>query len=114
MLVSIVGNVASIYFPYRIAWEGTRSVARGPIAALVGLINIVLVTLLTLPSALCLVLEGPAGTASRYRGISPGMILAMAMLAAAFVTYALSLRPTGKLLFRREQKLLDALVRDTE
>jgi len=114
LLFSIVGNLASIYFPYRLFGDGMRSAPRRPIATLVGLGNVILVVLLTLPSALCLALDCLIRPVPDDRWMSPGMVLSIVLLTATLATYALSLRPIGRLLFRREQKVLEALARDTE
>lgn len=110
-----IGNFASVLFPYRISLDAVKG--QGPsrgVAFLIGLCGVALVFVFLVPTAVSLVLEQqtPAWWAPGLP--SPGVLSAFIFLTAVALAYRRCLRAAGRFLARREQQVLDQLVRGTE
>jgi len=108
------GNFLSMYFPYRIAWEGFRNVNKRSINFVGGLVSLLLTLVLMIPTALCLLIDAASSLLLVDRGISLGLIASVGFLIATIIAYVSSLNTAGRLLQAREPWILDKLVRDRE
>ena len=71
--------------------------------------------ILALPTLLVVLMDGLLGLFGAATGyISYSLITAIGFLVVTILIYAAVLRPTGNVLFNREQRILDALVKDKE
>ncbi len=110
-----VGNLTSVYFPYRMAWEGLRTRTSQSVNFLVGLVTLFLATGILLPTAACLALDLLLAHLWDYQGPPvAGLAGSALMLALSLALYVIALKWGGTLLQRRELIVLDRLVRDTE
>ena len=114
LLFSMVGNVASAYFPYRMAWSGLRMTTNRSMTLFGALTSMVLVLVLMLPTAGCMFVDPLMRDAYGYEGIPVGPLLSAASLLLSVIAYRWSLGPAGALLRKREQIILDKLTRDRE
>jgi len=114
LLFCTAGNFMSVYFPYRMSWEGMRGHGKLSQANLMGFLIIPVTGILLLPSLFCFYLD-PLLAAFGYASALPaGLLASIAMLAITAIIYKFSLRRAGALLLKREQRVLDRLVRDRE
>ena len=109
-----VGNLMSIHFPSRMAWQGLREIGHKSTTLLVALLSMLLIALLMIPTALCMMLAPLVRLAWGLDGLPLGLIATLALLALTAYLYYRSLAAAGNLLARREQWILDRLVRDRE
>ncbi|MBI2433305.1 MAG: hypothetical protein HYV26_10575, partial [Candidatus Hydrogenedentes bacterium] len=109
LLFCMVGNFTSILFPYRIHGNAMRGQTNQPIMILVGLVSMVVVALIMLPSTLCLLIDEVMKSSFPY-----GLVVSLGLLTFTVFAYVFSLRHAGDLLLEREQRVLETLVRDRE
>ncbi|NIA12585.1 MAG: hypothetical protein GWP08_00800 [Nitrospiraceae bacterium] len=114
LLFSVVGNLVSAYFPYRMAWSGLKTTTNRAMTLFGALVSLVLVLLLMLPTAGCMFVDPFMRWRYGYQGLPVGSLLSAASLTLSVFLYRWSLGPAGALLRKREQLILDKLVRDTE
>jgi len=114
LVLSTLGNVTSVLLPYRIAAGSLRPTKNKATTAL----SIALVQMLVLPMLLPAFLPAGLGMLSDYLGWLPGVVVmlvsATVMTALAALLYWATLEPLGRLLQRREQKILDIVTREIE
>jgi len=110
----VVGNFLSMYFPYRIAWEGFRNRNNRSINFVGALVSLLLIIALMLPTILCLLIDAAASLLLGGNGIPIGVIASVGFLIATVIAYAASLNTAGRMLQAREPWILDKLVRDRE
>lgn len=110
-----VGNFASVVFPSRISLDAVKG--QGPSrgsAFLIGLCGMALVFVFLIPTLISLALE-PKRPGWWLSGLpSPGVFFALASLGLVALAYGRCLKAAGQFLARREQQMLDQLVRGTE
>jgi ABC-2 type transport system permease protein len=110
LLMCLVGNAVSIYFPYPMGFDARRQQNRWAIA-LMNLVSMPVVSALTLPSVLCLWLDGRY--LSQPAGAFPwGIACAWILLGISLLTYAVLWPLQGDWLFTREQRMLEKLRRE--
>lgn len=116
LVFCMVGNLVSLYFPYRInIGAGWGSARKGQwIMILVSPILGMVLMLLLLPSALGFAADYLARQFLAYEGISLGLLFSIATLTVTIFLYRFSLGPTEKLLLKREQKILASFRADRE
>jgi hypothetical protein len=114
LLFCTAGNFMSVFFPYRISWEGMRGQGRMSQANLMGFLIIPLTGILLLPSLLCFYLDRVLAALGYASALPMGLPASIAMVGTTAIIYKFSLRRAGTLLLRREQRVLDRLVRDRE
>ena len=114
LLYTIIGNVVSLYLPHQIGWNGQRTGSSRVLMMCVGIISALLLGVLLLPTTLCFFIDDLAARLWNYHGISLGLPISAVFLALTLAAYAFSLRFSGDLLFDREQRILDRLLRDKE
>lgn len=115
LVFCLVGNVTSIYFPYRIKAKGQKLAPIQQIIVMVaGLVVLSVLGLLMLPSALAMTIDAYLATFRDYHGVSVGLLVSVATLLATVLVYRTSLTRMGELLQQKEQKILETLVRDKE
>ena len=110
-----VGNFASVLFPYRISLDAVKG--QGPSrgsAFLIGLSGMALVFVFLLPTGLSLALNQRIPPWWTPGVPSPGILLALLFLGFSGMVYAQCLKAAGRFLARREQQVLEHLVRGTE
>jgi hypothetical protein len=114
LLFCVAGNFLSVYFPYRMSWEGMRGHGKMSQAHLMGFLIIPVTGILLLPSLFCFYLDRLLAALGYASALPAGLLASIAMLAITAIIYKFSLRRAGALLLRREQRVLDRLVRDRE
>ncbi len=114
LMYCIVGNFISLYFPYRIARDTLRARANRPLMLLLGLVSMVVVSVMVIPTSVCLMLDDLVAAAWGPQGYSVGLIASAVLLAITAAAYAASLTHAGDLLLVREQRILESLSRDRE
>lgn len=114
LLYTIIGNVVSIYMPHQIGWNGQRTGSSRVLMMCVGILSAALLGVLMLPTTLCFFIDDVAREMWHYEGFSLGIPVSVAFLAVTLCAYFFSLRHAGDLLFAREQRVLDRLLRDRE
>ena len=85
-----------------------------PRMMLLGLVSAWLAGILMLPASLCLSLDPMVAAWWGFEGAPFGLIAAVALLALSLAIYWPALTHTGDLLLSREQRVLEALMRDRE
>jgi hypothetical protein len=83
-------------------------------ANLMGFLIIPLTGILLLPSLLCFYLDRVLAALGYASALPMGLPASIAMVGTTAIIYKFSLRRAGTLLLRREQRVLDRLVRDRE
>jgi len=114
LLFCVAGNFVSVYFPYRMSWEGMRGHGKLSQAHLMGFLMFPVTGILLLPSLFCFNLDRLLAALGCASALPAGLLASIAILAITAVIYKFSLRRAGALLLRREQRVLDRLVRDRE
>lgn len=112
----VLGNLFSLYFPYRIPSEIIRRTSTKMfVAALASLVFFCFLPVFTIPTLFCALVDPLVTGFSDYSG-QPliGFLCSLVFLAVTLAAYRLSLGPMGAVLARREQKILEALIRDKE
>jgi hypothetical protein len=112
-LLCIVGNVVSMYFPYHIKSDTMRQRASGK-AAGAGLAQLLLTPLFIGPAMLCASLDRLIELIGGPRLLGPSLAASAALLVVTLFAYRWSLGPLGRLLMRREQAILNDLLRGKE
>jgi hypothetical protein len=110
----ILGNFISLYLPFRLAWEGLRRQEPNVMSFLTVVISFFAVAAAALPSAACRLLDAYLKGVSNASGVPFGLILSVIVLIATGAAYWRSLGPAGRLLSKREQWILDRVVRSGE
>jgi hypothetical protein len=112
----ILGNLFSMYFPYRIPTEVIRRTStKLVVAALANLVFFCFLPVFAIPTLFCAFVDPLVTGFSNYSGRPViGLLCSFVFLALTLVAYRLSLEPTGALLARREEKILETLIRDRE
>jgi ABC-2 type transport system permease protein len=114
VVYTIIGNIASIYLPHHIGWNGVRGGNSRVLMMCVGILSALMLGLLMLPTAICLFIDEIVRELWGYSGMSLGIPVSAGLLAVTFSVYFFSLRFAGDLLYDRETRILDRLVRDRE
>lgn len=119
LLFCIVGNVLSLYFPYRIRQSGrmnsTNHSTRERIAMiLIAPIALILMGVLLLPAVLGMAADYLLDRFWGFDAVSVGLVGAVVMFVLTVLAYRESLVHTGRLLEQREQIVLEKLLRDKE
>lgn len=119
LLFCIVGNVLSLYFPYRIRQSGRMNLGnhstRERVAMiLIAPIALILMGVLLLPAMLGMVADYLLDWLWGFDAVSMGLVGAVVMLVLTVLAYRESLVHTGRLLEQREQIVLEKLLRDKE
>lgn len=104
----IIGNLLSVFMPYRLARDTMRPGRRRPLQILIGILTALLMGVMVLPGAFCLYVDDLAADFG-YGGLPLGILGAAALLAATVLVYRVALRHTGDLLLAREHRVLGAL-----
>lgn len=114
LTMCILGNVLSVYFPYRLRKDSMNTAKFNPRLFLVGVGTMVLLPFAMLPTLVCygLVLYGSyLGDWGRW---PLGEIASPAMTMLTFLVYRATLEPISRCLMRREQAILALLQYDRD
>jgi len=110
----IAGNFLSVYFPLRLQTFGQRRKVKAAKALQAGFLPLLAGAITLLPSAFCLAVDPALRSMFHYKGFNVGPPVSVLVLILTVVLYCLSLNATGRALQRREELVLNELVRDTE
>ncbi len=112
----ILGNLFSMYFPFRIPSEIIRRTSTKMfVAALASLVFFCFLPVFVIPTLFCAFVDPFASGLSEYSGRPViGFLCSLVFLAGTLLAYRLSLKPMGALLARREERILEVLIRDKE
>jgi hypothetical protein len=114
LLYCIAGNFTSLYFPYRMAWQGLRSVGNRSMTFAATLLALVLIVALSAPTVFFVFLDSLLQRYFGYNGFSISLPASALFLCAVVFAYRRGLRMAGAKMMVREQHMLDQLVRDRE
>ena len=114
LVFCVVGNLLSVRFPYRMQTDGIQKKRVGGAAGLMNLLVFPLLALMAIPSWVCMLGIPFVEQMWGYRGVSLGLLASLIYLGGAFCLYRLALEPTGRLMHRREQKILSKFQHDKE
>jgi len=112
LLFCAVGAWMSVLAPYRIGRNALRGKGDRSTMMLLGLLSMVIVGFLSLPTAFCLNLDALAAVLWKWHGIPLSLPATLALLIAAVLIYRSSLTHAGDLLMERETQVLAAVMRD--
>lgn len=110
MLLSIVGNFTSIFFPMPISSEVMRSQSLGSMNSIAVILTLFLMGTALTPSLFCLFIDLILARFFNYHHFSIGIILSLIMLPLVFFLYIKSNNFMGKLLMKRETIILEKLL----
>ena len=96
------------------AWNGLKMTTNRSMTLFGALVSLVVVLLLMLPTAGCMFVDVALSEFFGYGGMPVGPFLSAASLVVSVIVYRWSLGPAGALLRKREQLILEKLVRDPE
>lgn len=109
LLLSLVGNLFSIFFPTRIEFAAMRKQVYRLRFLLLNMVSMAFVSLSAVPLMCCAALNHWAGTP-----FPAGVALAFGLLAVTGAIYTFTLTPMGDLLLSREHRMGEVLSRHTE
>ena len=112
LLFCAVGAWMSVLAPYRIGRDAMRARGDRSTMMLLGLLSMLIVGVLSLPTALCLNLDFVSAVAWKWYGFPLSLPATLLLLGAAIVIYRVSLTHAGDLLMERETKVLAAVLRN--
>jgi len=114
LLISALGNVCSLYLPYKISSDSMRGQTNKPVAILTTFLFLFLMPLILLPPMVCALID-PA-FAYVYQGwwFPAGVVLSLLFLGLALLGYRWLLDVCGGILTTRETKILDALTKGND
>ncbi|MBN2307921.1 MAG: hypothetical protein JXR94_03060 [Candidatus Hydrogenedentes bacterium] len=111
----IVGNLLSLLLPWRIRPETMRTPKRGFLSGAGPLLFLCIMPVFAGPTLIAAGADTLMDAAlDRHSRFPFGVAASVLFLALTLSVYRLALGPTGRLLLRREPKILDALIRDKE
>ena len=114
LMFCAMGNPLSAWFPYRMQSDGMQKKRVGGAAGLIGLLLLPMMALISIPTIACMLVDSFVEKTWGYQGVSIGIIASLCFLGAAFYIYRLTLEPSGRLLQRREQQILDKFQHDKD
>ena len=119
LMFCLVGNVLSMYFPFRIRtagrWgAGNMSTRTQLLMIVVSPMVLMMVAILTVPTVLGLTVDALLDRFYGFQGISVGFLVSAFTLLLTVLAYWGSLGPMGRLLLQREQTILAKLQKDRE
>ena len=112
LLFCAVGAWMSVLAPYRIGRDAMRGKGDRSTIMILGLASMLLVGLLSLPTALCLSLDPLAAVLWNWHGFPLSLPATFLLLGVAVLLYRTSLTHAGDLLMERETRVLAAILRD--
>lgn len=112
LLFCAVGAWMSVLAPYRIGRDAMRGKGDRSTIMILGLASMLLVGLLSLPTALCLGLDPLAAVLWNWHGFPLSLPATFLLLGVAVLVYRISLTHAGDLLMERETRVLAAVLRD--
>jgi hypothetical protein len=112
LLFCAVGAWMSVLAPYRVGRDAMRGKGDRSTIMLLGLASMLLVGLLSLPTALCLSLDQLAAVLWDWHGFPLSLPATFLLLGIAALLYRTSLTHAGDLLMERETRVLAAVLRD--
>ena len=110
IILSMTGNLIGIYFPCRIAKNG-KALGAGQMAVnmLMSLMLMMVLVLLCVPTMIHIALDAYLSSFTHYGGPSAGILISLVCAVMAVLVYARSLPALGRLLEKREKKILSSL-----
>lgn len=114
LLYAMLGSFTSIYFPHHIGWNGMRNSNTRVLTICIGMLSAAMLGVLMLPTTVCLFLDDFARLRWGYEGVSLGILASSVFLAATILGYRMVMRHAGDLLYAREIRMLDQLLRNRE
>ncbi len=112
LLFCAVGAWMSVLAPYRIGRDAMRGKGDRSTMMMLGLASMLIVGLLSLPTALCLSLDPLAAVLWNWHGFPLSLPATFLLLGLAVLVYRISLTHAGDLLMERETRVLAAVLRD--
>lgn len=114
LLLSALGNVCSLYLPYRVSSDSMRGPGNRPVAVLTMFLFLFLMPLVLLPPMVCALID-PA-LAYVYEGwwFPAGVIMSLLFLGLALLGYRWLLDVCGGILATREARILEALTKGND
>ena len=112
LLFCAVGAWTSVLAPYRIGRDAMRGKGDRSTMMLLGIASMLLVGLLSLPTALCLGLDPLAAILWNWHGFPLSLPATLLLLGVAMLVYRISLTHAGDLLMECETRVLAAILRD--
>lgn len=111
LMACIVGNVLSLYVPFRLSADAMRGpdFSKRPILILYGFLAMFLLAVILFPAGVCIAIDLYVFPEARYAGISIGFLIALGILGGTVLLYRFSLRVAGNLFVQREQRILELL-----
>ncbi|MCP4639775.1 MAG: hypothetical protein GY851_05055 [bacterium] len=111
----IYGNLVSLYFPFRIRADSMRAANPKGVIILVSMVALPIIGILALPTLLAASVDRALQELWGVPSYLPvGVLVSLAFLALTVMIYRFTLEPMGTLLLRREQRILEVLMRDKE
>ncbi|MFP6617657.1 MAG: hypothetical protein VCB26_14730 [Candidatus Hydrogenedentota bacterium] len=112
LMLCIVGNVVSIYFPYYIDLHNFRPSLKQQLTLILVAFTIMFILgLLSLPIVFSLLIDSVLKLFFAYQGISVGFITSIATVILVAVAYKVTLPKFGELLEQREKIILGKLMK---
>ncbi len=114
LLLSTLGNLFSLYLPYKLSSDSLRGAGNKPVAVLTTFLFMFLLPLIFLPPMVCALAD--FALAYLYAGwrFSLGLVLALVFLGLALLGYRWMLDMCGGIFARRETRILEAVTKGND
>jgi hypothetical protein len=112
LLFCAVGAWMSVLIPYRVGRDAMRGKGDRSTIMMLGLASMLVVGVLSLPTALCLSLDRLAAVLWKWHGFPMSLPATLLLLGVAILVYRVSLTHAGDLLMERETRVLASVLRD--
>jgi hypothetical protein len=113
LLFCTVGNFLSVLSPYRVGRNSMKGAGNRPMLMLLGLLAVVLVLAMAIPSFICLQIDTWLEFNPTWSAYPVGLGLSCLFIVLSLPVYLIALRYAARLFERREQRILARLVRET-
>jgi ABC-2 type transport system permease protein len=110
----VVGNVLSLYFPYRMRKDSMNASSTKPAVFLSAAVSLFAVPPMLAPSVVAVTADWAGREILRGGYAVLGLVLAAVFLGLTAVIYIATLPAAGRLLFARERNILNTLLKDKE
>ena len=114
LLMSTVGNVCSLYLPFKLSSDSMRGAGNKPMVLVTSFLFLFLMPLILLPPMVCALLDSALAYVFEGWRFPAGVVLALAFLGMALLAYRWLLDVCGGVFANREVKILEAVTKGND
>jgi hypothetical protein len=114
LVISALGNLCSLYLPFKLSSDSMRGAGNKPMALLTAFLFLFLLPLILLPPMVCALLDPALAFVDKGLWFPVGLVLSLVFLGLAILGYRWLLDISGGMLAKREGQILEAVTKGND